>query len=75
MSKARCPTCDKPVSKAASERPECFPFCSERCKLIDLGKWFNEEYRISTPIESPEQVAELIEEQEHPDGEDDAARG
>ena len=27
------------------------PFCSERCKLIDLGKWASEEYVISTPLE------------------------
>lgn len=26
------------------------PFCSERCKLIDLGKWASEEYRISVPV-------------------------
>ncbi len=25
------------------------PFCSERCKLIDLGKWANEEYRVEQP--------------------------
>ena len=30
--------------------PPNFPFCSKRCKSIDLGKWFNEEYKISTPI-------------------------
>jgi endogenous inhibitor of DNA gyrase (YacG/DUF329 family) len=34
------------------------PFCSERCKLIDLGKWANEEYRVEQreqdfPEESP----------------------
>jgi endogenous inhibitor of DNA gyrase (YacG/DUF329 family) len=26
-----------------------FPFCSERCRLIDLGKWASEEYRVSEP--------------------------
>jgi len=25
------------------------PFCSERCKLIDLGAWANDEYRLPTP--------------------------
>lgn len=30
-----------------------FPFCSERCKLIDLGAWLDEEYRIEEPV-SPE---------------------
>ncbi len=39
-----CPTCRKP----AAERPDnqAFPFCSERCRLVDLGRWLNEEYRI-----------------------------
>ena len=26
------------------------PFCSKRCQMIDLGKWLNEEYRISEPL-------------------------
>ncbi len=26
------------------------PFCSERCKLIDLGQWFSEEHRVSRPL-------------------------
>ncbi len=30
--------------------PPHFPFCSKRCKAIDLGKWLNNEYSISTPI-------------------------
>jgi len=37
------------------------PFCSHRCKLIDLGKWLNEEARISEPLrlEHLEQFADL----------------
>jgi endogenous inhibitor of DNA gyrase (YacG/DUF329 family) len=31
------------------------PFCSERCKLIDLGNWLGEKYRISRPL-SPEDL-------------------
>lgn len=38
----RCPTCGKPVDFDAPH----FPFCGERCKLVDLGKWFNQEYAI-----------------------------
>jgi len=30
------------------------PFCSERCKLIDLGEWITEGYRITTPLEDSE---------------------
>jgi endogenous inhibitor of DNA gyrase (YacG/DUF329 family) len=38
-----CPTCGKPAEwQDNSHRP----FCSERCKLIDLGKWVSEEYRV-----------------------------
>jgi len=41
---APCPNCGKP-SKATPENP-WRPFCSERCKLIDLGEWVNEQHRI-----------------------------
>ncbi len=45
-----CPQCKSPtdLKKTNSFRP----FCSERCKLIDLGVWVNEEKLISRPIES-----------------------
>jgi endogenous inhibitor of DNA gyrase (YacG/DUF329 family) len=33
------------------------PFCSRRCKLLDLGKWFSEEYKISEPLR-PDHLAE-----------------
>lgn len=46
----RCPTCRKLVTR---DDPE-FPFCSERCRTIDLGKWASGDYVISTPINDPE---------------------
>jgi hypothetical protein len=39
-----CPTCNAPVAWAAENRWK--PFCSERCKLIDLGQWATEKYRV-----------------------------
>ena len=39
-----CPTCGRPVPWRPEEKWR--PFCSERCKLIDLGEWFSEERRI-----------------------------
>jgi endogenous inhibitor of DNA gyrase (YacG/DUF329 family) len=42
-----CPICRKPTSLEAS--PD-FPFCSERCKLTDLGNWASEKYKISEPV-------------------------
>ncbi|HEX5423507.1 MAG TPA: DNA gyrase inhibitor YacG [Candidatus Acidoferrales bacterium] len=42
-----CPICQKPVDSAQS--PD-FPFCSERCRLLDLGNWASEKYKISEPV-------------------------
>ena len=41
---ARCPICDAEVESRSKNK--LFPFCSDRCKTIDLGKWLNEEYRV-----------------------------
>ena len=46
----RCPTCRTLVT--ASD--ENFPFCSPRCRVIDLGKWASGAYRISSPVLDPE---------------------
>jgi len=40
----KCPICDGAVKPRAENAS--FPFCTPRCKMIDLGKWVNEEYRI-----------------------------
>ncbi len=48
----RCPTCKKLVLRTDPE----FPFCSERCRLVDLGKWASGGYVISTPITDPEEA-------------------
>jgi endogenous inhibitor of DNA gyrase (YacG/DUF329 family) len=34
-----------------------FPFCSERCHLVDLGRWLGEDYRIPGPPVAPEALA------------------
>ncbi|MDX2015348.1 MAG: DNA gyrase inhibitor YacG [Myxococcaceae bacterium] len=46
MASSNCPTCEKPVTRPPENRS--FPFCSERCRAIDLGKWLGEEFRIPT---------------------------
>jgi uncharacterized protein len=45
--KRNCPICRKPTD---SETDADFPFCSERCRLLDLGNWASEKYRISEPV-------------------------
>jgi endogenous inhibitor of DNA gyrase (YacG/DUF329 family) len=47
----KCPTCGKPVRWIAENRFR--PFCSERCKQIDLGAWANEKYKIGGTDEEP----------------------
>jgi uncharacterized protein len=44
----RCPTCKKVVKDepASPGRRSYLPFCSERCKLVDLGKWLDGKYQI-----------------------------
>jgi hypothetical protein len=60
-----CPICKKDVLPRV-ENP-AFPFCSDRCKLIDLGKWLGEEYRMPSRPEEEEdhEKPELPTEHEH----------
>lgn len=46
----RCPTCKTEVKSTDTE----FPFCSERCRLIDLGRWASGHYVISSPVKDVE---------------------
>jgi endogenous inhibitor of DNA gyrase (YacG/DUF329 family) len=46
----RCPTCGKIVLA----KDQDFPFCSNRCRLIDLGKWASGAHVISAPLNDPE---------------------
>jgi endogenous inhibitor of DNA gyrase (YacG/DUF329 family) len=48
----RCPTCRTIVMRS----DEYFPFCSDRCRLIDLGKWASGAYKITSPVLDPELV-------------------
>jgi endogenous inhibitor of DNA gyrase (YacG/DUF329 family) len=57
QSALRCPTCSTLVLQADAD----FPFCSDRCRLIDLGKWASGAYRISSPILDPEVLEGLDE--------------
>ncbi|MGO8720411.1 MAG: DNA gyrase inhibitor YacG [Acidobacteriaceae bacterium] len=65
----RCPTCGTLVLRD----DEDFPFCSDRCRIIDLGKWASGAYRISSPILDPEVLEGLDERHRggHNSGEDE----
>ncbi|HXZ40066.1 MAG TPA: DNA gyrase inhibitor YacG [Terriglobales bacterium] len=53
--KLSCPTCKKLVQRKDAE----FPFCSERCRLIDLGKWASGEYVISSPVKDTSDLPDV----------------
>ena len=47
--KSRCPICNKVIDDATRQNSrdgKFYPFCSNRCKLIDLSKWLDGNYRI-----------------------------
>jgi uncharacterized protein len=76
---ARCPICRKPTN---SEANSDFPFCSERCRLLDLGNWASEKYKISSPVFDESELEDENRDlpksrREHDDGEDNGnnARG
>ncbi|HWS18802.1 MAG TPA: DNA gyrase inhibitor YacG, partial [Candidatus Elarobacter sp.] len=55
----RCPICRTLVLKTQAN----FPFCSDRCRTIDLGKWASGGYVISTKINDPDELESIAEEQ------------
>lgn len=58
----KCPACKAAVSIAEGTRPAGFPFCSERCRMSDLGRWFEGEYKMPQPIgpDDHEAIEEVI---------------
>lgn len=57
-----CPSCKAVLPASAELRPASFPFCSERCRMVDLGKWLNEEFVVPQPIspDDHEALAQVI---------------
>jgi endogenous inhibitor of DNA gyrase (YacG/DUF329 family) len=56
---ARCLICSRPAPPRT--RNTAFPFCSPRCKQIDLGNWLDEKYRVPCP-DAPEADGEETQE-------------
>jgi hypothetical protein len=45
MNKVRCPICGRDMPGQHKEWPD-YPFCSPKCRKIDLGRWLGEKYRV-----------------------------
>jgi hypothetical protein len=63
MRTATCPICKKP-SPARGENAS-FPFCSRRCRAVDLGRWLGEEYRV--PERQADEREDELPPSSHPD--------
>jgi hypothetical protein len=57
-----CPVCKKPTDSSVHAD---FPFCSERCRLMDLGNWAAERYVISDPASEEGSAASPVRPEEH----------
>lgn len=51
-----CPQCGKEIVWSSENKYR--PFCSERCKMIDLGQWAKEEYRVPADEQQEDQPGE-----------------
>jgi endogenous inhibitor of DNA gyrase (YacG/DUF329 family) len=56
MIRVSCPICGKAIEIASIDQLPSFPFCSARCKLVDLGRWIDGAYAI------PENASPSLEE-------------
>jgi uncharacterized protein len=54
-----CPICSKPVLAEGAEKSAAFPFCSERCRQVDLLRWSKGTYRIVDPLDPRELEQEI----------------
>jgi hypothetical protein len=61
--KRRCPLCRKVIDGATrkkSREENFYPFCSNRCKLIDLGRWIDGDYKIVTELKPDEKETKTL---------------
>jgi len=55
--KYKCPICGAPTD---SQSGKDFPFCSDRCRELDLGNWASERYKISEPAFDEDELERLV---------------
>lgn len=65
MASFRCAICEK-ESTYEGRLPREYPFCGERCRLVDLGRWFREQYSIDRDLR-PEDFEKFDTLHEHPE--------
>ncbi len=66
MIKVSCPICGRRMEGQSTADWPAFPFCSQRCKTIDLGRWISEDYGIPAEAAGGDRGADFADEQETP---------
>ena len=56
MKSVTCPICDKRMDNQGPKELPAWPFCSDRCRLVDLGRWLKQDYAV--PIAAPPPAAD-----------------
>jgi len=56
MNKVRCPICEKAMDAQGPKEWPDWPFCTKRCKMVDLGRWLGGNYRIETPAQEEDLI-------------------
>lgn len=64
MRRVKCPTCGQSMDADSAEVKDTMPFCSKRCRDVDLNRWLTEEY--SVPVETERVIREADESEEDP---------
>jgi len=54
----KCPVCGRAVGLELAVSRGPFPFCSERCKMVDLGNWLDADYKIPVDEQSIDDLSE-----------------
>jgi endogenous inhibitor of DNA gyrase (YacG/DUF329 family) len=58
MIRVRCPICQRKMQGQSTREWPQFPFCSPKCKLVDLGRWLGENYRVPSAPDDEEVAPE-----------------
>jgi endogenous inhibitor of DNA gyrase (YacG/DUF329 family) len=71
MIRGRCPICGASYEIESLDQLPSFPFCSPRCRLVDLGRWFDGAYTIPAGSPTPDDGSEQSSDQRDEESADD----
>ena len=66
-----CPICRKQLSATSAQESKFFPFCTERCRDIDLLRWSDGRYAIVEPLDPENLTAQMLEALDEDAGDDE----